>query len=84
MVDRDRVRFYGLSPVTQNAAEKTEEKYLAASGQDWINYWHIWRQCHLLKAAALRKGLRIVNATRGGLLDMFDRKPYEEILAESS
>ena len=34
----------------------------------------------MLKYAAERQGSSIINATRGGLLDMFERRVYEELL----
>ena len=52
----------------------------AASGADWIQMWTTWRQCNLLKVEAERRGTRIVNATRGGLLNMFERRQYEDII----
>lgn len=82
--DRTKLRFYGMSPVTNNKAEEDFEKSSGTSGNDWIQWWMIWRQCNLLKAEGLRRGTRIINATQGGLLNMFDRRDYEEILREKS
>ena len=78
--DRTKRRFYGMSPVTVNKAEEDVEKSSAVSGNDWIMMWSIWRQCNLLRDEVARRGIRIVNATRGGLLNVFERRPYEEIL----
>jgi len=78
--DRANVRFYGLSPITSNKAEIDVEKSSGASGGDWVQQWMIWKQCNLLKDAAERKNIRIINATRGGLLNMFERMPYEDLL----
>ena len=78
--DRSKLRFYGLSPITDNKAEEDVEKSSGASGDDWVQMWTTWRQCNLLKAEGERRGTRIVNATRGGLLNMFERRPYEEII----
>ncbi len=36
----------------------------------------LWRE------VAERNGVRIVNATNGGLLDTYERKPFEQVLAE--
>lgn len=80
MQNRDQLRFYGLSPITSNKSDIEQEQELWRSGGDWINYWSIWRQCHMLKYAAERQGSSIINATLGGLLDMFERKVYEELL----
>ena len=78
--DRANVRFYGLSPITSNKAEIDVEKSSGVSGGDWVQHWMIWKQCNLLKEAAARKSIRIINATRGGLLNMFERMPYEDLL----
>jgi hypothetical protein len=78
--DRTNVRFYGLSPITDNKAEETYESIWAASGQYWINMWLIWRQCNMLRITASNRGIHIINATKGGILDMFERKTYEEVL----
>jgi hypothetical protein len=76
----DTKRFYGKSPITANRAERALEERSETLGLKWINMWTIWRQCNLLKQAAEARGTRIVNATNGGLLDMFDRRPYEQCL----
>ena len=78
--ERKRLRFYGMSPITANRYEEKAEESTGASGIDWINMWIIWRQCNLLKQEAERRGIRIINATRGGLLNMFDRRLYEDIV----
>ena len=75
----DRKRFYGKSPVTRNEAERDLEERSQSLGLKWINMWMIWRQCNLLKVQAERRGIRIINSTRGGLLDMFERIDYENI-----
>lgn len=80
MKDRSQVRFYGLSPITDNNAEVKIEDDAASSGYDWFYWWIIWRQCNLLKAEADRRGIRIVNATKGGLLNMFPRQNYEDVV----
>ena len=46
--DRTKLRFYGMSPVTDNTAEEDVERSSAASGADWIQMWTTWRQCNLL------------------------------------
>jgi hypothetical protein len=46
---------------------------------DWVTMWIIWEQCNLLKREAERRGLKILNATRGGLLNMFERRLYEDL-----
>lgn len=81
MNNRSQVRFYGLSPITVNRAEIEQEEATGASGDDWIAMWLIWRQCNLLKREAERRGLKIINATRGGLLNMFERRSYEQVVS---
>lgn len=78
-MDRDNVRFYGNSPITANKAEKDFEKDLASTGIDWFNMYAIWHQLNLLKTEAQKRNIKILNATRGGMLNMFDRVVYEEL-----
>lgn len=78
--DRATMRFYGYSPVTANKAEIAIENEAYAVGAEWIEMWGIWRQCIGLRQEAERHGVRIINATRGGLLNMFERQTYEEIV----
>lgn len=79
---RDNVRFYGHSPITANKAEADFEKDLASTGIDWFNMYAIWHQLNLLKAAAKKHDVRILNATRGGMLNMFERVVYEEVIGK--
>jgi hypothetical protein len=78
--NRDNVRFYGNSPVTDNDAEKGFEEKLGSSGEDYYNQWVIWKQLNLLKTYAESKGIEIINLTNGGLLNVFKRQPYESII----
>jgi Protein of unknown function DUF115. len=80
MNDRSQVRFYGLSPITTNRAEIEAEEATGASGMDWVAMWVFWHECNLLKKEAERRGLKIINATQGGLLNMFERCKYESIV----
>jgi hypothetical protein len=41
----------------------------------------LWRGYDALRTLAARKGVRIVNATEGGFLDVFERARYEDLLA---
>lgn len=79
MNDRTTVRFYGLSPITANKFESGAEQILGVSGGDWLAMWRIWRQCGLLKTEAESRGIRIYNATEGGLLNVFERRAYDDI-----
>ena len=83
IAERDKVRFYGLSPVTSNQAEISAEEGFAKSGEDWFNMWLIWRECNLLLTEANRRGIRIVNATPGGMLNVFDRTPFQTVLSKT-
>lgn len=81
--DRDKVRFYGNSPITANQSEKNYEKETGASGLDWYNMWIIWNQLNLLKKEAELRNIKIINATNGGLLNMFDRVDYDSLFLTS-
>jgi hypothetical protein len=78
--DREWGRFYGTSPVTQNAAERSVDELYMSSGMMWLQYWLMWRSFELLRQEGERRGVEIVNLTRGGLLTMFPRASYEEVI----
>ena len=44
----------------------------------------LWRIYEMLSAYAHRKGIRILNATNGGFLDVFERTSYEKIIEEKA
>jgi hypothetical protein len=44
---------------------------------EFASYVTLWRQYKALRAVAEQRGARIVNATRGGLLDVFPRVEFE-------
>jgi hypothetical protein len=50
------------------------------TGIEWFNQWAIWKQLNLLNVAAKENQVQILNATRGGLLNMFPRVNYENLL----
>lgn len=79
MKDRDNVRFYGNSPITANQSEKNSEKDSGPSGLDWYSMWITWHQLNLLKNEAELRKIKIINATNGGLLNMFDRVDYDSL-----
>ena len=81
--NRDNVRFYGHSQITRNEAEKKIEGDSGSSGFDYFNYWMIWRQLNLLNQYAESHGMEIVNVTNGGLLNVFRRDNYENVLNQS-
>lgn len=39
----------------------------------------LWRQYEVLKAIADKKGIKIYNATKGGILDVFERVDYDSL-----
>jgi len=78
--DREWGRFYGTSPVTVNQAERSVDDMYMATGFMWLQYWLMWRSFILLRAEADRRGVEIVNLTRGGLLNVFRRADYEETI----
>ena len=73
-------RFYGSSPVTRNASERGVEDERDRDGENWFQYWVMWRSFVLLREEAARRGGEIVNAGRGGLLDCFRRERYEDVI----
>jgi len=48
-------------------------------GPIFDSYAELWRQYRALRALAARRGVRIFNATRGGLLDLFPRVELEAV-----
>lgn len=80
MEDRDAVRFYGNSPITDNVYERSTEEYYAGTEFGWFNRWLMWKQYGLLRQYGEKTGQEIINLTRGGLLDCFKRKSYEEVV----
>jgi len=40
----------------------------------------LWRGYESLNAVARSRGIRIVNATAGGFLDVFERQPFEDVI----
>ena len=77
---REQLRFYGLSPITSNAAEIKIENKTATSGDNWFWMWEIWAQLNLLKNYAMKHNIQIINLTKGGLLNVFPREDYEDVI----
>jgi len=46
---------------------------------EFASYVTLWRQYKALRAIATARGVRIFNATRGGLLDVFPRVELEAL-----
>src|SRR5258708_22569556 len=40
----------------------------------------MWKVYEMLLRVAQREGIKIINATHGGFLDVFDRRSYESII----
>jgi hypothetical protein len=49
-----------------------------------ISYLRLWDQYEYLNHVARRKGIQILNATHGGLLDVFERRCLQSVLDSSS
>ena len=81
--DRDWGRFYGTSPVTRNNAERKLDDDGDWNGDVYFHFWKMWRGFVLLREAAEKRGIEIINATRGGLLKCFHRQRYENIVGGS-
>lgn len=81
--DRDWGRFYGTSPVTRNDAERRFEDDYDWNGENYYQFWKMWRGFVLLRTAAEKRDIQIINATRGGLLNCFHRERYEDIVGTS-
>ena len=48
--------------------------------EQWFyQYYYRWKQYRLMKQYAQEKGQVILNATHGGMLDVFDRVKFEDI-----
>jgi hypothetical protein len=48
------------------------------------DYLQLWKQYRAVGQIAERRGIRIVNATRGGLLDVFPRVELESLLVQKA
>ena len=78
--DRDKVRFYGNSPITANQFERDSENQMNPTGETWFNLWNTWHQLNLLKKKGEKNKQYIINLTDGGLLDVFNRQSYDEVV----
>lgn len=57
-------------------------KYKNSFSSDLADYGRLWEQYKQIKIIAERNGSRIVNATQGGVLDVFERVQFEKLLGE--
>jgi N-acetylneuraminate synthase len=67
----------------QHALNRTGySEWFGASFDDYCrDYLSLWAQYRALQKVADSRGIRILNATRGGLLDLFPREPLEKLAA---
>lgn len=71
--------FYGDE---ESALSRTgySEWFYEDFGRICMAYVVIWDQLRLIRHVAQKRGIEIVNATAGGLLDLFPRAVYEELV----
>lgn len=67
--------------VLQNHPQVTGK--LGDYGKQMESLLRVWRSYYGLKEIVERKGIRILNATHGGFLDVFDRVSYESLFQVS-
>jgi hypothetical protein len=79
---RDNVRWYGHSKVTRNQAEVDLEAALLKSGDIYFQHWKLWRQLNMIDEYATKRGIKIANASKHGLLNVFPRVDLQEALKD--
>lgn len=77
---RDNLRWYGHSKITANQAEQDIEATILKSGNIYFEHWKMWRQLNMINEYAEGQNIRIANASKYGLLNVFPRIPLEEAL----
>ena len=72
--------FYAES---QHALNRDGYNEWSAPGLDtyFKDYLRLWKQYQALRKVAEQRGVRIINATAGGLLDVFPRTRFETLFA---
>ncbi len=78
--NREKLRFYGDSPITNNRYELDNAQKHETTGLIWYHFWMMWRQFVLLREAAEQNGSQIINLTHGGLLNCYRRESFDAIL----
>ena len=70
----------------EHALNRTGYNEWFATGVDvyFKDYLQLWKQYKVLREIAQRRGIRIVNATQGGLLDVFPRVSFESLLIQKA
>jgi hypothetical protein len=65
-----------------NTGKTESEHYNSFNAEWWFNqYYHRWKEYRLMGEYLAARGCRILNATNGGMLDVFPRVKLEDILA---
>ncbi len=77
--DRNNLRFYGHSQITNNDAENKISDLAIASGRNFFTQWATWQQLILLRKFGEKHNQKIFNATNGGILDVYPRIVYESL-----
>jgi len=81
--DRDNVRWYSHSKITDNKAEKGFEDNLLKSGNMYFEFWKMWRQLNMIDNYAKAKNVFIGNVSKFGLLNVFPRVDIQEAIKNS-
>jgi N-acetylneuraminate synthase len=68
---------------TQHALNRDGYNEWSAPGLDtyFKDYLRLWKQYQALRKVAEQRGVRVINATAGGLLDVFPRARFETLFA---
>lgn len=78
---RDNLRWYGHSKITANQAEKDIEDTILKSGNIYFEHWKMWRQLNMIDEYAKTQNVRIGNASKHGLLNVYPRIDLKDALA---
>ncbi|MCB0480902.1 MAG: hypothetical protein KDC83_05685 [Flavobacteriales bacterium] len=77
---RDHVRWYGVSKITRNQAEKDLEDSMLRSGDIYFQHYKLWRQLNMIDNYAISQNIQIANASEVGLLNVFPRVGLKEVI----
>ncbi|HEX8060304.1 MAG TPA: hypothetical protein VF473_05175 [Cyclobacteriaceae bacterium] len=78
----DRHFYQGGTVKGSSVATKTMAERIPYDNEMAANY-ALWKNYRSLHAIAKRKGIEIYNATRGGYLDVFERRDYKDLFKNS-
>jgi len=76
-------RFYGLSKITDTAAERNIATQLNQDAEIWYFWWTMHLAFDLLRQEARARGVKIANATGAGMLETFDRVNYLDLFSKT-